>query len=170
MRLSSSPKDPLVLTPFEGFLGLFVSFVFFFLFFSFTASAYTVPDQRYIIVADTVELGSVDILIPVGSKSYFSLSGSEPVNISGSTVTGYFNYQGREYSVRWPTFSTAEYRLSSGSNVWSPLTISVNLDYSTVHFLSDLDTSQLNNSGVLNLLFLAISIFICYLLLRRRLT
>lgn len=164
---SFSNRDPFLLSPFEGLLGLFVSFVLIFIFFSFTRSAYTVPDNRYIIVADTVELGSIDILVPIGSRSSFRLSGNTPVNISSSTITCFTNYQNQDYSIRFTTFGVAEYRPSSSTTTWRTLTFNSVSESSTIQFLSELDTSQLNDTTILNLLFLGISVFICYLLLRR---
>lgn len=168
MQLSSNhDKDPLIISPFEKFMCGLTIIVFLFAMLSTHSYRYTIPDNRYIIQAETTQLGTIDILVPIGSRNYFRLSGSTPVNISSSTVTCYFNRNNQEYTVRWTQFNTAEYRLSAGNNTWQPLTITGIGSGTTVQFLSELDTSQLSDSSILNICFLAISVFICYLLLRR---
>lgn len=164
---SNHDKDPYTISPLEKFIMGFALFFFLCLTLYSKCFRYTIPDTRYIIQAETTQLGTVDILVPIGSRNYFRLSGSTPVNISSSTVTCYFNRNNQEYTVRWTQFNTAEYRLSSGNNTWQPLTITGIGSGTTVQFLSDLDTSQLSDSSILNICFLAISVFICYLLLRR---
>lgn len=164
---SSHDKDIYVLSKGEKLFIFFMLLGAIFSFFSYRSFRYTVPDNRFIIVADTQQLGTIDILVPYGIRNSFRLSGQTPVNITGSTVTAYFNYNNQEYSVRWPTFSTAEYRLSTTSSTWQPLTITNINPATTVQFLSELDTSQLRDYSILNILFLGIGIFIIFLLLRR---
>lgn len=134
---------------------------------AFRSHRYTIPDNRFVMSVSTSQLGEIDILIPYGNRNRFSLRGNQPVNITSATVNGYFNRGGSEYTVRWTIFGTAEYRLTTGNNTWNTLTITSVNPGTTIQFLSELDTSQLNDSTILNLLFLGIRVFICYLLLRR---
>lgn len=166
MRSSSNPKDYYVLSAFEKVICCRIIFLSLFSFSVLRSYRYTVPDNRYIISCSTSQLGNIDILVPSGIRNSFRLSGQQPVNITGSTVTAYFNRNNQEYSVRWSTFGTAEYRLSTGSNTWFPLTITSINEGTTVQFLSALDTSELADVSILNICFLGVAIFICFLLLR----
>lgn len=69
---------------------------------------------------DTSELGTVKIYIPIdyqeGSFAYDNYSNL--VNIRASTITGYI-LDGTQYSVRWTSFGTPQYRLLNYSGVGS---------------------------------------------------
>lgn len=69
---------------------------------------------------DTSELGNVKIYIPIdyqeGSFAYDNYGNL--VNIRASTITGYI-LDGTQYSVRWTSFGTPQYRLLNYSGVGS---------------------------------------------------
>lgn len=69
---------------------------------------------------DTSELGNVKIYIPMdyqeGSFAYDNYGNL--VNIRASTITGYI-LDGTQYSVRWTSFGTPQYRLLNYSGVGS---------------------------------------------------
>lgn len=69
---------------------------------------------------DTSELGTVKIYIPIdyqeGSFAYDNYGNL--VNIRASTITGYV-LDGTQYSVRWTSFGTPQYRLLNYSGVGS---------------------------------------------------
>lgn len=77
------------------------------------------------LVLDTSELGEIKVYIPVdyqqGSFSYDNYSSL--VNIRSSTITGY-TLDGSNWTIRWPTFGTPQYRATNSSGyTWSDLTV-----------------------------------------------
>lgn len=75
---------------------------------------------------DTSELGSVKIYIPIdyqeGSFAYDN--NGNLVNIRASTITGYI-LDGTQYTVRWTSFNTPQYRLTDSdySSSYEDLTV-----------------------------------------------
>lgn len=76
---------------------------------------------------DTRQLGDVKIYIPIdyqeGSFAYDN--NGNLVNIRAATITGYI-LDGTQYTVRWSSFNTPEYRLTNytgTSSQWQELTI-----------------------------------------------
>lgn len=73
----------------------------------------------------TSQLGRITVYFPVTYQdSYFSIrSDGQLVNITNSTLTGYFRYGSSEYTFRCTTFSTPQYRLTNGSGSYVNLTV-----------------------------------------------
>lgn len=133
--------------------------------------AYVIPDNAYVITAQT-NLGAVDIIVPQSAKNAFALSGNTPINTTSNSITGYIISGGSaRYNIRFPTYQTPEYYQNGIYNeTWHSLTFSsINKQTSTVHFLDDSDFSPLNNGFTVNLIFVSVAAFIAYLLIRKRL-
>lgn len=112
-------------------------------------------------------LGSVDIYLPVNYLSgYLTLKDGVPFNASGSTVTGYvLNSSGSiRYNVRWPAWSTAEYRAYSGSSSWSSFSIS-GVTASNVQWIT-YDSLAAPSDFSWNLIFLGVlllGVIVCFI-------
>lgn len=73
----------------------------------------------------TSEFGDITIWIPSNYqyRSFALNDNGVPVNITSSTVTGYY-YGNQDYSVRWSSFGQASYRPVNGTGYeWDALTI-----------------------------------------------
>lgn len=73
----------------------------------------------------TSEFGDITIWIPSNYqyRSFALNDNGVPVNITSSTVTGYY-YGNQDYSVRWSSFGQASYRPINGTGYdWDALTI-----------------------------------------------
>lgn len=83
-------------------------------------------------------LGSVRIYVPVNyAKGSFTYDSSgEPVNITSSTISGYFVRNGSLYSVRFASMGGITYRLADGSGYsWSDLSVS-SVDDTNIQFFT----------------------------------
>lgn len=86
----------------------------------------------------TTNLGSVRIYVPVNyAKGSFTYDSSgEPVNITASTISGYFVRNGSLYSVRFVSMGGITYRLTDGSGYsWSDLSVSA-VDDTNIQFFT----------------------------------
>ena len=132
-----------------------------------TPTVFDVQGSGFISVSDS-SLGSVDIMLPVAQLSnYLTLDGhGVPFNASATTVTGYvFDSSGTQiYTVRWPAWSYAEYRPTSGSYNYSSLNIS-GVSSSNVQWLTYSDISGPSASSW-RLIFLAVlfmGVIVCFI-------
>lgn len=101
------------------------------------ASASTFLQGGYYMVART-NLGSVRIYVPVNyAKGSFTYNSSgEPVNITSSTISGYFVRNGSLYSVRFSSMGGITYRLTDGSGYsWSDLSVT-SVDDTNIQFFT----------------------------------
>ena len=69
-------------------------------------NAYTFPDNACYISANISYYGNVDIYIPCSQTSNLTLYNGTPINIGNSQITGYFNYNNDEATIRFPIFNT----------------------------------------------------------------
>lgn len=130
--------------------------------------AYSVPDDCYFIDCQTTELGRITIYIPSNMSKYFSDSGSSFINTYSSTITGYANVSGNEYTFRFQTFQLPEYRYYSGNySNYAPLTIT-EIYSSNLRFLDETDFLKYPQSDMFNLIFLCIGGFIVCLLFMKK--
>ena len=84
-------------------------------------------------------LGSVRIYVPVNyAKGSFTYDSSgEPVNITASTISGYFVRNGSLYSVRFASMGGITYRLTDGSGYsWSDLSVT-SVDDTNIQILTE---------------------------------
>lgn len=65
---------------------------------------------------NTSQLGTIIIYVPVANqyRSFTTNTSGDPINITGSTITGY-SYAGDDYYIRWNSFGQAQYRLVESS-------------------------------------------------------
>ena len=112
-------------------------------------------------------LGNVDIYIPVNYISgYLTLQEGVPFNASGSTVTGYVLSSSGDirYQVRWPAWSTAEYRAYDSGYNYSPLNIA-GVDASNVNWITYENLSAPSDFSW-NLIFLGVlvlGVVVCFI-------
>lgn len=101
------------------------------------ASASSFLQGGYYMDART-NLGSVRIYVPVNyAKGSFTYNSSgEPVNITTSTISGYFVRNGSLYSVRFASMGGITYRITDGSgHSWSDLSVT-SLDDTNIQFFT----------------------------------
>lgn len=72
------------------------------------------------LVGDTVELGSVTVYLPVSYRTgYLAFTSSGNLrNVTNSSVSDILFVGSRQYDVRWSSWSTAQYRDTSGSGYY----------------------------------------------------
>ena len=89
----------------------------------------------------TSQLGNIVIFVPTSFqyKSFTYNTAGAPVNITSSTITGYY-YGSTDYTVRWSSFGQAQYRPVSGGSSYADLDILdvVNTNIVFVEGLEDL--------------------------------
>lgn len=91
----------------------------------------------YYIDAVTSQLGNVRIYVPADYKSdSFSYSGDNVVSLRSATISGILYTSGNSYSVRWSSFASPQYRVSSTGS-YANLTITKVVDTNVGIFSSD---------------------------------
>lgn len=121
--------------------------------------------------ADTAELGEIIIYIPSEDqyKAFTYNTSGQPVNITGSTITGYV-YTGNDYYVRWNSWGQAQYRTvnSSYGGTYEDLNIRDVLNTNVVFIESNEDLNPLPDDTVLSILIFSLlgGVFFCLLLKR----
>lgn len=112
-------------------------------------------------------LGGVDIYIPVNYISgYLTLQNGIPFNASNSTVSGYVLSSSGDirYQVRWPAWSTAEYRTYDSGYNYAAYNIS-GVDASNVQWITYENLSE-PSAFSWNLIFLGVlvlGVVVCFI-------
>lgn len=122
--------------------------------------------------ADTVQLGEIIIYVPTEDqyKAFTYNTSGQPINITGSTITGY-TYTGNDYYVRWNSFGQAQYRLVNNTGYgtsYEDLNISEVLNTNVVFIEGNEDLNPLPDDTVLSILIFSLvgGCFFCLLLKR----
>lgn len=122
--------------------------------------------------ADTSQLGEIIIYVPTEDqyKAFTYNTSGQPINITGSTITGY-TYTGNDYYVRWNSFGQAQYRLVNNSGYgtsYEDLDISEVLNTNVVFIEGNEDLNPLPDATVLSILIFSLvgGCFFCLLLKR----
>lgn len=75
--------------------------------------AYEFPTDACYISVDDSFLGSIDIYVPCNTVTNLSLVNDHIVNVTSSSVTGYFVYDAEEYTISFQPFQFGRYRLTN---------------------------------------------------------
>lgn len=74
---------------------------------------YSYPEDACYIETDDSNLGPIEIYVPCDKVTSFAWDGDDLINVTSSTVTGYMNYGGTDYSVSFQPYQLGRYRLSN---------------------------------------------------------
>lgn len=117
----------------------------------------------------TSQLGDILIYVPTSYqyKSFTYNTDGAPVNITSSTITGYY-YGSADYNVRWSSFGQAQYRLVSGGYSYQDLDITDVLNTNIVFVESIDDLPVVPDTDMLSviLIFLVGVIVLCLFIKR----
>lgn len=77
-------------------------------------SAYEVPENNLYLHVEDSNLGNIKIYLPVTQNITFSTrANTDVINIGNSNITGYFEFNGTDYSVTFQPYQLGRYRLSN---------------------------------------------------------
>ena len=77
-------------------------------------AAYEVPENNLYLHIEDSKLGNIKIYLPVTQNITFSTrANTDVINIGSSNITGYFEYNGTDYSVTFQPYQLGRYRFSN---------------------------------------------------------
>lgn len=127
-------------------------------------SAYTVPDDYlYVNVTDS-KLGDITIYLPVNQDIKFSSRvNTDIINVGSSNVTGYFTYNGNDYTITFQPYQLGRYRF--GNNYDYEYLDIISIGNRNLEFYSD-DFSYFNqNFNMIILVLSFVEVFSLWMLL-----
>lgn len=127
-------------------------------------SAYTVPDDYLYIDVNDSKLGNITIYFPVTqSLTFSSRVNTDIINIGSSNVTGYFTYNGTDYTVTFQPYQLGRYRLSNNYD-YEYLDI-LSIGDKNVEFYHDDVSYFTQNSEMIMMILGVIEVFSLWILL-----
>lgn len=127
-------------------------------------SAYEVPENNLFLHVEDSNLGNIKIYLPVTQNITFSTrANTDVINIGSSNVTGYFEYNGTDYSVTFQPYQLGRYRLSNNYE-YEYLDI-IQIYDTNLSFYEDDNSYFLQNFEIVSIILSIVEVFSLWMLL-----